>query len=198
MTTHPDELVRMFTAKLGLAAVALAVLAACSAGSGEGTAFEDPSGNAMSEVPTTVGDTVLFSPFPLSGPPGTGEVTLVGVDVSGDGVATDVADVDLAGYYPVSPGGLIGTARGGGALHDARQRLLPAGSVVTIPSGDGLAFVVAVRGLKKGVWRADYVNLHYTINGEKRTQRIRYALGVCVVAALEDPCDAGLPQWWNK
>lgn len=175
----------------------LALLAACSAGSGAGTAFEVPSGNAMSEVPTTVGDTVLFSPFPLAGTPGAGDVTLDAVDVSGDGVAQDVADVELAGYYPISPGGLIGTARGGGALQDARQRLLPAGSVVTIPPGDGLAFLVAVRGLKEGMWRADFVNLHYTVNGEKRTQRIRYGLGVCVVAALGDPCDAGLPEWWN-
>lgn len=127
------------------------------------------------------------------------QVTLEEVTVSGSGLNSKVATVELAGFYDPADGGLIGTARGPDALDDARSRLLPAAAEVTVSTSlPNLAFVVAVKGLALGTWRADYIEVRYSVDGEMKSQRIEYGLGVCVVKKLGDACDAGLPEWWGK
>lgn len=180
-------------------AACLLLLVAAGCSTAEGQAFVVPDGQAMSSLTTTVGEVVLFSPFPLQGTGMATNVTLKGVSVEGDAVDDKVGSVELAGYYDPATGGLIGTARGSDALAAAKSRLLPSGQELNVAdSPPNLAFLVAVRGRALGNWRADYVNVSYTVDGHEEIQHIKYGLGVCVVKTLDEPCDAGLPPWWGK
>lgn len=175
----------------------VAVLAACSRTTpGPGALFEPVDGQAQSGITLGTGEQGVLSPLNLR-VAADGVITVDSVTPV-EGNVNDTVAVDDAGLYRLdSTQDLLGVVRGAPSAAKAAELLVASRAPMTVHRGDELGFAIVVEGVSPGTWRADYVSVTYTLDGEQHEERVRYSLGVCVVeGSTTVACEPGLPSWW--
>lgn len=180
----------------------LALLAACSVGEHEspGHAFHQADSRVLLGMSVKPGQTAIFRAFELPAQESSTDLVLNHVGVSGSASSATHAQVQSVALYALdeneAPVG--GTLPSVDQLSRFRARKLDLPKRLDPEVRYGLAVVLA--GVTPGQWRTDYVDLKYAVNGgQKKHERIRVALGLCVddKAPVLD-CDFGDPSWRER
>jgi len=184
MTSSLTRRARLFT---GVAVAGAAVVVVSTATPVAFVASDGYSSTGMNVVP---GETAVINVGLLRPAHPGSRVQLVSATVGGADIDGRIGQLDGVRVYQVGPQGGIGAVN----INDLSgieggpgwTLLEPNTAVITdqLPPWEA---VVLVTGLTQGVWRADYVDYEYRVDGRHGSQRVPIAATVCVVSSNEEP-----------
>lgn len=170
-------------------AVAVAVLAGCSAGEA-GNPFLAPEGYSRSGLAVTPGTTAVIGLGSLQLMEVGDRAIIRSLKVEGDRVDDPAGRVLGVKVYRLDASGGIGAitmAELSGVDGNSGWTLQPPEGVA-LPAEGPLGVVVVVRGDSLGTWSSNSLAIDYTLDGRHRTQHVPIGALVCVVVDLDSGC----------